>query len=146
MLLMSRAGLAPSTEGPLLGLFRISGPKPRGLLDTCQSEEGRGKKVCTRLLCLGGKTFNPERGKAHEVLTEQNNELTIFNQSIKKKGKCCALVRIMRPNHFHNIKGPTLGKTHLTNVFRQHVPILSVNFPGLEKLIFFYFFCLLSLL
>lgn len=85
MLLMSRAGLASSTEGPLLGLFRISGPKPRGLLDTCQSEEGRGKKkIGTRLPCLGSKTFNPERGKAHEVLTEQNDELTIFNQSIEK--------------------------------------------------------------
>lgn len=40
MLLMSRARSASTALGPPLSLFRISGAKPRGLLDTCQSDRG----------------------------------------------------------------------------------------------------------
>lgn len=40
MLLMSRARSASTTVGPPLSLFGISGAKPWGLLDTCQSDRG----------------------------------------------------------------------------------------------------------
>lgn len=55
-------------------------PKATGIVGHLSIRGGQRRKIWTRLLCLGSKTFNPERGKAHEVLTEQNNELTIFNQ------------------------------------------------------------------
>lgn len=40
MLLMNRARSAPTAPGASIWLLRISGAKPGGLLDTCQSDRG----------------------------------------------------------------------------------------------------------